>query len=722
MQPLIRWLLVWVGLVIVACKPGTIPAASTLNTTPTPITTATAVRSLPHLIAEIPLTDAALLDVQWNKTSQRLYVTDRAGKLYVLDAVTYDRLATLPAWGEITLDEHHQRLYVAPGDHTFSQAEQGMITVIDTTLNTIIDTLPGRHIAVDAGGQRLFVGEAVTVGAPTEQPGVRIYDSVTLAQTGQLVQAGIPFYNSQRNELLLLAYTVYGVDLAAQTVTTDLFPALAQQAMPWCNGCEWADEVDVFPDANLIAVYVRTHCAGGGCVFVGPPHFFDATTLAPLTELADLPALQAVGNRRLLLPPIEGRSYRTYAFHRYVTFNNLMVYERAGMLGTWRDGLPIRFLNPQTAQAYLVGGGVLDLATLTPVGTWPDSALLGYDEERGQFYATELAESGSQGVLRVIAQTGGIPPLPSASQPSTLAGHAMTAILPSPGYAEDKTLLVLADQRLLFHSTDAGTTWQQLRGGLPEGEPLTLQVAFSPTYERDQTLLAAGYRHEGQGEGVWRSTDGGATWQPVWQGLTHLRITELLLSPTFAADQTVLVKADYYQVNTGQSGESWQRSTDGGLHWSVVATSTADTALPASTAFLPVLASTAGTLPVRLTAVDHRVEATLDQGQSWQPVPLPLAADEWVQAIVPAPTTRTAGVDPVIYALSDYHLWRTTDGGQQWAQWVDPLGTPRTYSNAFRALAVSPGLADGAYQLFLGTTDGQVLTPDPTVHWLPVTP
>jgi len=737
MQRIVAWLvLVSIGWMMATCTPGQrMPPLVRQETggvslTPTPATGALArllpqVRSLPQVIAEISLTtaDATLLDGLLDSVAQRLYITDTAGNLYILAADTYALLATLSALGTLTLDQDHDRLYVAPGAGALVGAEAKGVTVVDTRTNTVVGTLPGPYVAVDSVADRLFVGETVDTDPQSEQPGVRIYDGATLAQRGELPQAGVPFYNPLRNELLILAHTVYVVDLATQTVTADLFPELAQQAMPWCNGCTWADDVHVFPEANLITIEVGAHCLGGGCDFTSPPHFFDATTLTPLTDLARLPVLQrGCGQQRWLLPPIAGRTYRTYAFQRYVTFNNLMVYTETGALLTWRDGLRVRFINPQTAQAYLAGGDILDLATLTLAGRWPDGCILAYDEANGLLYTAGLAGQARQGVLHVLAQQGGLPPAPPPPAAASFAGHALTTILPSPSYAQDQTLLVVADQRLLFRSTDSGAHWQQVRGGLPEGEPLHLQIAFSPNYGRDRTLFAAGYRHEGQGEGVWRSIDGGDTWQPRWQGLTHLRISQLIVSPAFADDQTVLVQGSYYRVDTGQSGASWQQSTDGGLHWSVVATSTYDAPLPAAATIVPALTSPAVTLPVRLTENGHRVEYTPDQGATWQPVSLPLAADEWAQTVIPAPTPSGAVDKAVIYVLSDYHLWRTTDGGRQWAQWVDPLTPPRTYANAFRTVAISPPLAGGVYQLFLGTTDGHFLMVDPAADWLVITP
>ena len=679
----------------------------------------------PQIVVDLPLAaaNATLLDLRHDPIAQRLYVTDTAGNLFVIDAERYKIVATLRALGgELTLDTTHQRLYAAPGSTYFQEAGQSVITVIDMVNNTIIGLLPGRHIAVDERRNRLFIGEAIArypaaAGAPNP-PGIRILDGHTLTPLRELPQAGVPFYNRLRDELLIMAHTVYTVDPARPTETTDLFPELAAQALPWCNGCTWADALYLFPEANLIAIDVRPHCMSGYAM-VRPPAFFDATTLEPLSDLADLPELQGgCGSKRMLLPPIMGQIYRTYALYRYVSFTNLMIYDDTGAAIGWRDGILPRFINPQTAQAYLAGGTVLDLATLNPVGQWPEGCIFTYNEAKGLLYAR-----GPAGVLRVIDQQGGALATKEAPLAMSPTGQAIVGIFPSPEYLRDQTLLLLLEQGLLLRSTDGGQQWYQLRGGLPAAEPLTLQVVFSPYYALDRTIFAAGYRNEGQGVGVLRSSDGGNTWQPLWQGLMHLRITDLQLSPRFGSDQTIWVKANYHQVVSGNVGQSWQRSTDNGVTWSLVATGTSELDLAQALTDLPDFPErTAFTLPVRIREGDHGLAYSPDHGERWLPIALPLANDEWVLTLLPAPTYAIDNAaDGVIYALSDYHLWRTSDNGRNWSQWQVPIKQPRTYANALRVLEISPLLANGRYQLFIGTNDGQFLAlyPDEQ-NWLPI--
>jgi len=72
----------------------------------------------------------------------------------------------------------------------------------------------------------------------------------------------------------------------------------------------------------------------------------------------------------------------------------------------------------------------------------------------------------------------------------------------------------------------------------------------------DHTVFAAV-----KGNGLFKSTDGGALWLPASAGLPSMSIRQVLLSPGYARDQTAFV--------FGQSG-GLQRSADGGRTWTRV--------------------------------------------------------------------------------------------------------------------------------------------------------
>jgi hypothetical protein len=159
----------------------------------------------------------------------RIYVIDTAGQLQVLDANTYAKIATLPTSGQrLTLDTTNQRLYVAP---LYAYGSTG-VTIVDTNALTIAGAIPGGvHITVDTARNRFYSNRR-------DGSGICMYDGVTLEQLGQVSQPGIPVYSPARDELYIVANTVYIVDPETLAIKADLLPdIIASQPFLRCNGC-----------------------------------------------------------------------------------------------------------------------------------------------------------------------------------------------------------------------------------------------------------------------------------------------------------------------------------------------------------------------------------------------------------------------------------------------------------------------------------------------------
>ena len=132
-------------------------------------------------------------------------------------------------------------------------------------------------------------------------------------------------------------------------------------------------------------------------------------------------------------------------------------------------------------------------------------------------------------------------------------GGSVAALAMSPNYAVDHTVFAGLRGRGVYRTTDGGESWQA--SGL--GDQVIVDLAISPNYATDRTIFAAAGLSP-SGFNIYRSTDGGATWQtpnitPYAYGFKPL--IGLSISPDFANDHTV------YALN----GAETYKSSDGGL-------------------------------------------------------------------------------------------------------------------------------------------------------------
>lgn len=667
---------------------------------------------LPVLLAEVTLAgpDDHLLDLRLDAPANRLYVTDSTGQLHVLDATTYEPLASLPAAGELTLDPARRRLFVAPADRIYQP--DPLITVVDTEQLAVTQTINGAtHLALDSERNRLFVGRRLSSPYGQDEPPVRVLDGATLETIGHLPQAGIPVYNPRRNEVLIVAHTVYVADPDEGVIVQELLPEISNQPCPDCVGSWRADAAYVFAAENLLALDVQMISTAGGAGYIWPPRFYDATTLELLDDPATQPVIQEqCGSERTIQPVVAERRYRPDRYARYVVFNNLRVYDLDGSLLTWRDGIGPLFVNGSTGQGY-ASGWVLDLAALQPVGVLPSGfCLLHHDVDGGRLYGSR------RNILIVLAQSGAAVGGPANEEVAALPGQPIHQIVVSPAYTADRTLFVVNAAGSVYRSTDGGEEWVYLRNGLFFDGQATGTLTISPNYAADRTLFAGGYHRQSLGLGVFRSVDGGESWQPVWNGLTHLRIQDLIVSPDYANDETVLAYAHYQRIQPWEAGTSIHRSTDSGLNWSLAITSTTEISPALRRELIPGIAA-APLVPVRSADYGRGIERSVDGGATWEPVELDRPDGATILSITPVPGDD----EGAIYVLGAYNLWRLRNNGALAERWDDERLANRTFTNTLTSLAVSPPLADGGHQLLVGTYAGEFWRLDPAgLNWEPM--
>ncbi|NTW80237.1 MAG: S8 family serine peptidase, partial [Geobacteraceae bacterium] len=121
----------------------------------------------------------------------------------------------------------------------------------------------------------------------------------------------------------------------------------------------------------------------------------------------------------------------------------------------------------------------------------------------------------------------------------------------SPNFAVDKTLFAGGDDsggtyHSIFRSVDGGTTWTRI---VNQQSGTINMVAVSPDYATDRTLVV------GTSLAIRRSVDGGTSWTNVSIGRA---VKSLVFSPEFATDRTIYA---------GASSNGVYRSTDGGASW-----------------------------------------------------------------------------------------------------------------------------------------------------------
>lgn len=261
----------------------------------------------------------------------------------------------------------------------------------------------------------------------------------------------------------------------------------------------------------------------------------------------------------------------------------------------------------------------------------------------------------------------------------------IAAIAISPGYdASDgitaaDTVYIGRPSWAVFRSTDGGESWQRRDYPWDSGSktlPDTWAVAVSPNYPNDGTVFTGVF-----GTGVMKSSDFGETWSFSREGMAAQRMHALAA----AADGTLFA---------GSNGGGLYRSDDGGQTW------------PARNG------SMSGLLMMSIWAVaaspdfatDHTVLAgnglwgnegmaiSTDRGDSWRQVDSGLGNHE-VHAVAFSPGF---GQDRTAYAGTGGGVYRSTTGATSWQAASNGLGSGTVW-----ALALSPSF-DSDNTLFAG--------------------
>ncbi|MFQ5750721.1 MAG: WD40/YVTN/BNR-like repeat-containing protein [bacterium] len=224
----------------------------------------------------------------------------------------------------------------------------------------------------------------------------------------------------------------------------------------------------------------------------------------------------------------------------------------------------------------------------------------------------------------------------------------------------------------MWKSMDAGKTWQQI--GLKDSRRIP-RIRIHP--KNPDLVYAAVLGHlfgPNEERGVYRTKNGGKTWEPILQVNNEVGAVDIAMDPTnprilFASMWRV--KRTPYSLESGGEGSGVWKSTDGGDTWQEV---TRNEGLPQGTIGISGV-TISPVNPNRVWAIieakDGGVFRSDDGGEKWQKVneERKLRQRAWYYTRIYADTKN----EDIIYVLN-VRFWRSKDGGKTYERISTPHG------------------------------------------------
>jgi len=213
------------------------------------------------------------------------------------------------------------------------------------------------------------------------------------------------------------------------------------------------------------------------------------------------------------------------------------------------------------------------------------------------------------------------------------------------------------------------------------------------------------------GGGVWQTSDGGATWTTNWHSQDCLNIGSLALDPNnpdiiYCGTGEANLSADSYP------GVGLFRSTDGGATWHVIADPDSS-GIPRRIGAIAVDPFDSNHL--KLGGVGFAETSTAhdfgglytshDGGITWQRESFVSTGNYWSHAIVFHPKTQGTVYATVTEQGSKNGIWQSTDNGLSWKQLTAGLPDPASIGRT--SLAMSPSNPAVLYAISQDTNSAQ---------------
>jgi len=219
---------------------------------------------------------------------------------------------------------------------------------------------------------------------------------------------------------------------------------------------------------------------------------------------------------------------------------------------------------------------------------------------------------------------------------TTLSGVALQSIA---FHSREKGDWIVAGAGGVWQTHSAGSHWDMITNGLPPASSIHHLLALSPEHDTILALNGGFLPHDNMTQPLWRSEDGGLTWQPARRGLEGVYLRNLISYPH--DPEVAFALTDKGFARTDNSGTSW-------LHRSI-------NAYPLALAVDP-------TRPNIYLATARGLQLSTDKGDSWTSI--------FDQGGVVAMTVDAAGT---LYLVAygeggNLALWSSLSPGSRWQQ------------------------------------------------------
>ncbi|MEI8114356.1 MAG: T9SS type A sorting domain-containing protein [Bacteroidia bacterium] len=260
----------------------------------------------------------------------------------------------------------------------------------------------------------------------------------------------------------------------------------------------------------------------------------------------------------------------------------------------------------------------------------------------------------------------------------------------------------------VYKSTDGGASWTAINNGL-EGH-FVESILVAPASSGNGTILYAG-----MGDGIWRSDDEGANWIYVYPGVGNNDITIIALG---AGGSTIVAGARQQGSINGASGV--YRSVDDGQTWirdNAGFTTDADYNIWSFTSIR------SGTTTSLYTATNGGVFSSTSGGPGWTRIssglPLITSVNSTIMNSIAAIPSGSGGQGITLIAASyEQGAYRSTDNGSSWSEANSGIMIQGNNTIYINDLAASPSPEGTTSAVFAAAWPTVYVTLDGGLNWL----